>query len=277
MAKRGLPSGGMNPTQAAVASGQFYLGSNLPKTPEGETQKEDLSNFVAPNGLNSAQIVRKYLGANQGYGKYDRMAAGYGDDEAVASALGLPPGVAGTFYDPIQRSAEYDRSAEEDARFLDEEITSLGATVLTDVPTSSTNYSRPRTVAAGWDPATNTMTVVFRDGTFYNYYEVTLGEWEAFHASFSKGAPWLNRGFSNGKQTADGLFINKPRGYADVSSLPANVQEQLYRVARANQLVKQPKSRKGRYAPGKQLASQPGIRKGRGGIYRSGSRLDITT
>jgi hypothetical protein len=30
------------------------------------------------------------------------------------------------------------------------------------------------------------MTVVFRDGTFYNYYQVTPGEWEAFHASYSK-------------------------------------------------------------------------------------------
>jgi hypothetical protein len=262
----------MSPTQAAVASGQFYLGSNLPNSPG-----EDLANFVAPNGLGSPQMVRKYLGANKGYQKYDRLAAGYGDDEASAAAMGLPSGVAGTFYDPIMRSAQYDRSAEEDAKFLDKSITNLEAVVLTDVPTSSSNYSRPRTVAAGYDPATSTMTVVFRDGTFYNYYEVTPGEWSAFYASYSKGAPWLNRGFANGKQTADGLFINKPRGYADVSALPSAVQEQLYRVSRANQIVKQPKARKGRYAPGKQLASQPGLRKGRGSGFRSGSRLDITT
>lgn len=273
MAKAGLPSGGMNPTQAAIATGQFYLGlSGDPSSGQGLINGVP----VAPNGISSPQMVRKYLGANKGYEKYDRLAAGYGDDEASAAALGLPTGVAGTFYDPIVRDPNYDRGDAEDG-FLDAGITDLSAVMLTDVPTSSTNYSRPRTVAAGYDPSTQTMTVVFRDGTFYNYYEVAPTEWAAFYASYSKGAPWLNRGFPNGKQAADGLFINKPRGYADVNALPAGVQEQLYRVSRANQLVKQPKSRKGRYAPGKQLASQPGIRKGRGGgIARSGWVGDIS-
>ena len=272
MAQAGLPSGGMNPTQAAIASGQFHLGlSEDPSSGQGLISGA----AVAPNGMSSPQMIRKYLGASKGYEKYDRMAAGYGDDEASAAALGLPTGVAGTFYDPIVRDPNYNRG-EDEGEFLDAGITDLAATVLTDIPTSSTNYSRPRTVAAGYDPAKETMTVVFRDGTFYNYYSVTPGEWQAFYASYSKGAPWLNRGFANGKQTADGIFINKPRGYADVSSLPPEVQEQLYRVARANQIVKQPKARKGRYAPGQRLASQPGIRKGRGRGLRSGWVGDIS-
>lgn len=272
MAQAGLPSGGMNPTQAAIASGQFHLGlSEDPSTGQGLINGV----AVAPNGMSSPQMVRKYLGANKGYEKYDRLAAGYGDDESSAAALGLPTGVAGTFYDPIVRDPNYDRGDAEDG-FLEANITDLSAVVLTDIPTSSTNYSRPRTVAAGYDPSTQTMTVVFRDGTFYNYYTVTSGEWEAFYASYSKGAPWLNRGFPNGKQAADGIFINKPRGYADVNSLPAGVQEQLYRVSRANQIVKQPKARKGRYAPGQRLASQPGIRKGRGSGARSGWVGDIS-
>lgn len=114
------------------------------------------------------------------------------------------------------------------------------ASKLTDVPTSSTNYSRPRTVAAGYAPATKTMTVVFRDGTFYNYYEVSKGEWENFSASFSKGKPWLNRGFADGLQKSDGLFIGKPRGPADTSSMDPDVLAQLYRVSRTQQIHRKP-------------------------------------
>jgi hypothetical protein len=117
-----------------------------------------------------------------------------------------------------------------------------------DVPTSSTNYSRPRTVAAGYTPDPDypksdngTMTVVFRDGTFYNYYKVTHGEWQSFHASYSKGKPWLNRGKPGWKQTSDGLFVGKPRGNADMSQVLPEVREALYRVARATQLKKPPK------------------------------------
>ena len=117
---------------------------------------------------------------------------------------------------------------------------------LSEVPTSSTNYSRPRTVAAGYDPDTQTMTVVFRDGTFYNYYEVTRSEWESFHASYSKGSPWLNKGFIDGKQKVDGLFIQKPRGVAtDISSINPAIREQLYRVARTAQIQQQPKPGRG--------------------------------
>lgn len=114
------------------------------------------------------------------------------------------------------------------------------AAVLTDVPTSSTNYGRPRTVAAGYDAARRTMTVVFRDGTFYNYYDVTPGEWSSFSSSFSKGKPWLNRGFKGGKQEFDGIFIGKPRGEADVSTIDPVVREQLYRVARTQQIRQKP-------------------------------------
>jgi hypothetical protein len=109
-----------------------------------------------------------------------------------------------------------------------------------DVPTSSTNYSRPRTVAAAYDSKNQVMTVVFRDGTFYNYYEVSESEWNAFHASYSKGRPWLNKRAKNpkaGAQAVDGLFLSKPRGVASPDSIPAEIQEQLYRVARTQQIL----------------------------------------
>lgn len=91
---------------------------------------------------------------------------------------------------------------------------------LTDRPTSTTNVARPRTLAAGWDPDLNggTLTVVFRDGTYWNYYDVTEGEWLNFHSSMSKGKPWLKAG---------GTIASKRNGPADVSALPPDVQAQL--------------------------------------------------
>jgi hypothetical protein len=110
---------------------------------------------------------------------------------------------------------------------------------LTDLPTSSTNASRPRTVAAGYDKARQVMTVVFRDGTIYNYYDVRPGEWENFHDSVSKGRPWLNRAAKNpapGAQAVDGLFINKPQGPADLSNVDPDVMSEIYKIVRTSQV-----------------------------------------
>jgi hypothetical protein len=139
--------------------------------------------------------------------------------------------------DADERSAFDTTSTDEDGYLLRQSIF-----VNADVPTSSTNYSRPRTVAASFDESRNVMTVVFRDGTFYNYYEVTRSEWDAFRASYSKGSPWLNRGFPNGKQQTDGLFIGKPRGPADVSNVAPEIKAALYRIARTQQIIHRPKA-----------------------------------
>lgn len=53
--------------------------------------------------------------------------------------------------------------------------------------TSTTNYKRPRTVAAGYDPITRTMTVVFRDNQWWNYYDVPEDMWREFEMAESKG------------------------------------------------------------------------------------------
>jgi len=158
------------------------------------------------------------IGANRGYQKYDDLSRAYAEESMQ-------------YYNPADDLGQ----------------TVIGfdpenPAILTDVPTSSTNYSRPRTVAAGYDTETKTMTVVFRDGTFYNYYEVTPGEWQAFSASLSKGKPWLNR--RNSKQAMDGLFVGKPRGRADIGSVPPAIREQLYRVARSQQIARPPSRRR---------------------------------
>ena len=97
---------------------------------------------------------------------------------------------------------------------------------LTLVPTSSSNPERPRTVAAGYDEDEEKLTVMFRDGTLYNYYEVTPNEWAAFKANRSKGAVIYR------------LLDFKPRGYADDSTMSKNALPAFYRYSRGIQVVK---------------------------------------
>jgi hypothetical protein len=108
---------------------------------------------------------------------------------------------------------------------------------LTNIPTSTTNYRRPRTVAAGYqrymdNPQEGKLTVMFRDGTLYNYYNVTSGDWIIFRNSISKG-PLLNRGT---KGNPDGMLLKYPHGPAAITDVPEAVQSQLYRIAREAQI-----------------------------------------
>lgn len=115
------------------------------------------------------------------------------------------------------------------------------------IPTSTSNPSRPRTLAAGYylyvgerakDYADQRgkLTVMFRDGTFYNYYNVPPGVWQEFKSAISKG-PLLNRGGQgkNRKQGADGILLNYPHGPADITEIPEELQRYVYRVARVSQ------------------------------------------
>lgn len=95
---------------------------------------------------------------------------------------------------------------------------------LSVVPTSTTNPARPRTVAAGYDKSRETLTVVFYDGTYYNYYEVSTAEWQAFKSRTSKG------------QYIYKYLDFHPRGPADEGSLPVYARTALYKIARVTQL-----------------------------------------
>jgi len=97
------------------------------------------------------------------------------------------------------------------------------------MPTSTINPERPRTVAAGYDPQRQVLTVVFRDGTFYNYYEVPPEVWGSFRQVTSKGR------FI--KQFLDEQY---QRGAANVTRLAQASREQLYRVSRGHQLYASP-------------------------------------
>lgn len=104
--------------------------------------------------------------------------------------------------------------------------------ILTDIPTSSTNASRPRTVAAGYDSAREVLTVMFRDGTLWNYYEVSSAEWSKFSSAFSKG-PMLNYWVKGSYQP--GFLLYKTHGPADLASISPDVLSQIYKVSRSSQ------------------------------------------
>lgn len=183
----------------AIPSSSF----NDEEYPSRKELREDLEPLIGDT---------RRLGANRGYQKFEDLSEIYENQSSV-------------YYEPqsVNPNANMETESEYSVAFTDSQV-----------PTSSTDYSRPRTVAAGYDPVRSTMTVVFRDGTFYNYYEVSESEWFAFKSSISKGNPWLNR--KNKNQASDGLFVGKPRGYADVSNVSPQIREALYRISRTQQI-----------------------------------------
>jgi len=118
---------------------------------------------------------------------------------------------------------------------------------LVEDPTTTTNVSRPRTVAAAYEPDEEKLTIVFRDGTFYNYYEVTSGEWEKFRNSYSKG-PYIS-------QFLDG----KPRGVASVGDIPEELLKHSFVSSRLNQIGKLTKSHahSGKFRPAQTMVTPP--------------------
>lgn len=115
-----------------------------------------------------------------------------------------------------------------------------GPAPLTVVPTSTSNLKRPRTVAAGWvanpgDEKLGKLTVLFRDGTYYNYYDVSEAEWLRFKTAPSKG-PLLN------PRPVPGFLMYKSRGEATLDFMSEQAQETQYRIARTTQMIYQTES-----------------------------------
>lgn len=105
---------------------------------------------------------------------------------------------------------------------------------ITVIPTSSINPMRPRTVAAGFfvdnkSVLTGTLTVVFRDGTYYNYYDVDVQLWEEFKAAPSKGR------FIAKQLDGTGGGMSLPRGPANMTGIDTRVRALLYRYATTGQ------------------------------------------
>ena len=165
------------------------------------------------------------------------------DQALVAQGLSKAT-TAEQWYDPVQQDSDVytDPSREWNENFVHVPQTVAG---LTDIPTSTTNYARPRTVAAGWapvrDPEGNiqnhlvgTLTVVFRDGTLWNYYEVPRSVWIKFHNSISKGRSFLNP--ANRSNPNRGTLLAYANGPADVSSIDESIRQAVYTAARVKQI-----------------------------------------
>lgn len=62
--------------------------------------------------------------------------------------------------------------------------------------TSSSNPARPRTLKAGYDYKTKTLTVVFRDGLWWEYRNVEPEVWTGFQSAPSKGKFLISSGLN---------------------------------------------------------------------------------
>lgn len=80
------------------------------------------------------------------------------------------------------------------AKVLEEGTTDQrgGADIPISKKTKSSNRSRPRTLAAGYDYGSDTLRVVFREGAVYDYFDVSTAEWWRFQRSASPGR-FINR------------------------------------------------------------------------------------
>lgn len=129
-----------------------------------------------------------------------------------------------------------------------------------DIPTSTSNFKRPRTLAAGYDPNEQIVTVVFRDGTFYNYYGIKPQTWLAFKAAYSKGRMLHSQNIENQKNSkSDGLLVAQctARGEADLSQLGEEAQRFFVTVARSAQIAL--RSRSARNAKGQFAKKNQGV------------------
>ena len=145
-------------------------------------------------------------------------AASYGEFDEIISLVNNKETL--QYYDP-NTGMDYNNLAEMEGAQSGEDETPAELTL---VPTSTINPERPRTVAAGYDKIDKKITVVFRDGTFYNYYEVSPSEWQAFKARVSKGRYIYS------------YLDSKPRGPADVAGISAVARRAFYRIARSTQV-----------------------------------------
>lgn len=117
------------------------------------------------------------------------------------------------------------------------------------IPTSTINPARPRTLAAGYDRDTKTLTVMFRDGVIYNYYTVTPLQWSNFARARSKGRFIYT------------YLDQLPRGYADEGSLGEVAKSILANVAAQAQAASR----------GLQAGHSAASNRGERGSYRTGN------
>jgi hypothetical protein len=127
----------------------------------------------------------------------------------------------GANYEIKTSDPAYAISPDDDSAYAPAGYSSPG---LYEAPTQTSNPDRPRTVAAAYNPSRSVLTVMFRDSTLYNYYDVDMDEWVAFRDLSSK---W---------EYIKNVLDYKPRGPASTTDLPADMRAEAYVLARAAQI-----------------------------------------
>ena len=189
------------------------------KRPDTELVPDSFGSMLPiASGRGEFATTSTYLSTIRKYGLESDVSQAYAilEDQPEAAQMGYDV-TAGTYYDPTTYN-NLSQNARDRA---------FGPAAITQRPTATSNPKRPRTVAAGYDKVRKTLTLVFRDGTFYNYYEVSPQMWATFKSLPSKGA-YIKR-----------YLDRKPRGEAEMSYVSKNAQELLYRVSRTNQILYQ--------------------------------------
>jgi KTSC domain len=160
-------SGGMVKNQTSVAPEAFYDGTNL-----GEAITAGIFDVYATSGRVRTSPFELDLD-REGMRQYAQFAQGY-DDSTLSSEQ----------FDPKDVGSTGDAPAP-----------------LTVNPTSTLFPERPRTLAAGFkfnagSQTIGKLTIMFRDGTLYNYYDVPESVWATFKAAPSKGRAILALGLN---------------------------------------------------------------------------------
>lgn len=132
--------------------------------------------------------------------------------------------------DYLDEAGQYYENYAQDPVAADDPATDTRPAPISVNPTATINPNRPRTVAAGWEERGGkdfgVLTVIFRDGTLYNYYDVTANAWRNFKSTYSKGR-YI-------KLYLDG----HRRGPAQIGDLGSpEYREAVYRIARTAQYM----------------------------------------
>ena len=174
--------------------------------------------------------VTPFIGAPvtpQGMAKADRLSFRADYNQMVTDVTDDSDGEWLDWWDQDESGYGYNNKA---ASKGSREVTrgKMDPALISVMPTSTINHSRPRTVAAGYSDEREVLTVVFRDGTMYNYYDVPATVWGRFKRTPSKGRFIL--------QVLDAY----PRGAAAIAGGQTMNREQLYRAARSSQILSGP-------------------------------------
>lgn len=131
-----------------------------------------------------------------------RVRAGYDQSQLISNKPSTGP-----LFSPFYPNEFYDAFADEEGEGDGSEGNPDGRpAVLSIIPTTTSNPNRPRTLAAGYDVGRKTLTVLFRDGVLFNYYDVEVDQWRAFKNTFSKGV-WIRNNLEsplNGEKVTGG-------------------------------------------------------------------------